>query len=473
MSSSVIIDWERLAAAERDRCLGLQQEFAETRARARRLARRCAVARAVTGARVGVPEVVTPGIEEGSVALAEQLASVREQLTVVETRLAESAGAYARERAAARPASGAATAERAAPRTTAAGELAAWRARESERRRTLDDAAAGRARAEVAERAAAATLEQAAELARALPGRAEEVHAAARGVLAGEPGAQESFARLTAAAREAARADRAREEAALLRERIALVTEQVGAARHRGARSYADALRTRTDGCGDDLPALAETLHLAEEVLGRLTAEESRAELVAAVHEAMGEVWSLTDASEGAGASEGAHVSDGAGAAHTAGVAHDAGAAHAAGVAHGDAEARLRAATVLVPLPDAFPYHAVRFDLDDADALTAEVVRLPGGDPAADRTAQEHMCGDMDELTARLAARGFATKWREQAPAGAVAAGTTAAHGTAAGSSAEEASAEESRAAALSRARATTTTQARTTRPTGPAGGGR
>ncbi|WP_328922586.1 hypothetical protein [Streptomyces griseoaurantiacus] len=444
MSSSVIIDWEQLAAAERDRCLALRQEFLEARAHARRLARRCAVARAVTGTRVGVPEVVTPGIEEGSTALAEQLDSVRERLAAVETQLEESARTYARERAAARPARGTAV-PRPGATTTATDQLAAWRARENERQRALDDAVADRNRAEAAERAAAATLEQAAELARALPGRAEEVHAAARGVLAGEPGAQESFARLSAAARETARAERAREEATLLRERIALVTERVAAARHPAADTYADTLRARTDGCGEDPAALTAALRLAQEVLGRLTAAESRAELVAAVHEAMGEVWSLTDAPDGTAAVGGAAA------------------------ARGDV-------AVLLPLPDAFPHHAVRFDVDGADALTAEVVRLPGGDPATDRAAQERMCGDMDELTERLAARGFATRWREQAPAGAFpAAAATAGDAAADGgrsTAGETARAEQERAAAISRARAAAPRQA-ASRPTGPEGGRR
>jgi hypothetical protein len=444
MSSSVIIDWEQLAAAERDRCLGLQQEFLEARAHARRLARRCAVARAVTGTRIGVPDVATPGIEEGSAALAAQLDSVRERLAAVETQLEESARTYARERAAARPGRGTAV-PRPGATTTATDQLAAWRARENERQRALDDATADRSRAEAAERAAIVTLERAAELARALPGRADEVHAAARGMLAGTPGAQESFARLSAAARETSRAERAREEATLLRERIVLVTEQVAAARHPAAGRYADTLRARTDGCGEDPAALTAALGLAQEVLGRLTAAESRAELVAAVHEAMGEVWSLTDAPDGTAAVGGAAA------------------------ARGDA-------AVLVPLPDTFPHHAVRFDVDGADTLTAEVVRLPGGDPAADRAAQEQMCGDMDELTERLATRGFATRWREQAPAGAfpaAAAGAGDAATEGGRSTAEEtARAEQERAAAVSRARAAAPRQA-ASRPTGSEGGRR
>lgn len=129
-----------------------------------------------------------------------------------------------------------------------------------------------------------------------------------------------------------------------------------------------------------------------------------------------------------------------------------------------------------MPLPDAFPHHAVRFDVDGADALTAEVVRLPGGDPATDRAAQERMCGDMDELTERLAARGFATRWREQAPAGAFpAAAATAGDAAADGgrsTAGETARAEQERAAAISRARAAVPRQA-ASRPTGPEGGRR
>lgn len=120
MSSSVFIDWKQLAAEERDRCLRLQQDFVETRAYARRLARRCAATQAVTGARIGVPLVVTPGIEEGSGALAEQLGALRARLTEVEEQLDSAARGFARERAAARPARQAA-APPARPSSTAAG----------------------------------------------------------------------------------------------------------------------------------------------------------------------------------------------------------------------------------------------------------------------------------------------------------------------------------------------------------------
>jgi hypothetical protein len=142
----------------------------------------------------------------------------------------------------------------------------------------------------------------------------------------------------------------------------------------------------------------------------------------------------------------------------------------------GGAAAARGDAAVLVPLPDTFPHHAVRFDVDGADTLTAEVVRLPGGDPAADRAAQEQMCGDMDELTERLATRGFATRWREQAPAGAfpaAAAGAGDAATEGGRSTAEEtARAEQERAAAVSRARAAAPRQA-ASRPTGSEGGRR
>ncbi|WP_371662718.1 hypothetical protein [Streptomyces sp. NBC_00280] len=419
MSSSVFIDWKQLAAEERDRCLRLQQDFVETRAYARRLARRCAATQAVTGARIGVPLVVTPGIEEGSGALAEQLGALRARLTEVEEQLDSAARGFARERAAARPARQAA-APPARPGSTAAGELAAWRERENARQRAEAESAAERARAETAERAAATTLARAAELAEALPGRAEEVHGAARAVLAGAPGAEDAFARLATAGREAERAARAREEATMLRERIALVTAQVSAARHPKAAGYADTLRAREAECGDDTGRLGDLLRLAQEVLGRLTAAESRAELIAAVHAAMNEVWSVTDAT---GPMTAEH--------------------HASAAGHRDN-------ALFVPLPDTFPHHAVRFDLDDADLLTAEIVRTRDGDPAADRAAQEHMCADMDELTARLAARGFASTWREQAPAGAFAA-ETAARSESGGEAAARAEAE---AAAISRARA-------------------
>ncbi|MEI5527800.1 hypothetical protein WB401_09875 [Streptomyces brasiliscabiei] len=43
----------------------------DTRAYARRPARRCAATQAVTGVRIGVPLVTTAGMEEGSAALAE------------------------------------------------------------------------------------------------------------------------------------------------------------------------------------------------------------------------------------------------------------------------------------------------------------------------------------------------------------------------------------------------------------------
>lgn len=410
MSASVIIDWERLAAEERDRCLRLQQEFIEERARARRLTRRCAAAEAVTGVRVCVPRVVMPGIEEGSDALAEQLGALRQRLTSVEGQLDSAARNFTRERTAARPARRAG-ASRARPTTTAADDLAAWRERESARQRAETEVTAARARAEAAERAAVTTLARAADLAEAMPDRAEEVHEAARSVLAGAPGAEEDFARLATAGREATRAVRAREEAALLRERIGLLTGQVARASHPRAEAYANSLRDREADCGDDPGRLTEVLGLAQEVLGRLTAAESRAQLIAAVHEAMGEVWSLTDSAGPMTAT----------------------------TRDGD--------TFLVPLPERFPHHAVQFAVGDDDALTAEVVRLPGGDSRTDRAAQEHMCADMDEMTVRLAARGFASTWREQAPAGAFAAGTAAR----AGGASERA--EEAEAAALTRAR--------------------
>ena len=422
MSSSVIIDWEQLAAEERDRCLRLQQDFIETRAHARRLGRRCAVTQAVTGVRIAVPLVATPGIEEGSAALAEQLGTLRARLTGVEEQLDSAARGFARERAAARPARQM-VAPAARPSTTAAGELAAWRAREETRRRAETEAAAEQARAEAAERTAATTLARAAELAAVLPHRAEEVHGAARAVLAGAPGAEDAFARFAAAGREAEHAARVREEAALQHERIALVVAQVSAARHPKAAGYADTLRAREAGCADDPARLGELLRLAQEVLGRLTAAESRAELIAAVHAAMNEVWSVTEAT---GPLTAEHRE------HAAGHQENA---------------------LLVPLPDTFPHHAVRFDLDDADLLTAEIVRSHDGDPAADRAAQQHMCADMDKLTVRLAARGFASTWREQAPAGAFAAETaeTAAH---AESGEEAARQAETEAAVISRARA-------------------
>ncbi|MGW5103783.1 hypothetical protein [Streptomyces sp. NPDC004100] len=428
MSASVIIDWERLAAEERARCLRLQQEFIEVRAYVRTLNRRCAATEAVTGVRIAVPLVVMPGIEEGSGALAEQLESLRRNLTAVEEQLDSSARAFARERASARPAAQAAPSPASRPRTTAADDLAAWRAKEDERRRTATEAAERQARAEAAERTAATTLARAAELAEALPERAAEVHGAAQAVLAGAPGAEETFARLVATGRDATRAARAREEAVLLRERIALMAERVEEAVHPKAHAYAAVLREREAGCGDDAGQLAEVLGIAQEVLGRLTAAESRAELIAAVHEAMGASWSLTDAS-----------------------------APATATATAAAPTAAEGASVVVPLPEAFPHHAVRFGLDDADALTAEVVRLPGGDPAADRAAQEHMCAEMDELTARLAARGFATTWREQAPAGAFAAMAAATGGTTgatrADTAADAARREEAEAAEAARAR--------------------
>ncbi|WP_143203947.1 hypothetical protein [Streptomyces kebangsaanensis] len=431
MSSSVIIDWEQLAAEERARCLRLQQEFIDTRAYARRLARRCAATQAVTGVRIGVPLVTTPGIEEGSAALAEQLSSLRKRLTSVEEQLDSAARGFAHERAAARPVRQA-PAPAARPSTTAADELAAWRERESTRQRAETEAAAERVRAEAAEREAATRLARAADLAEALPDRAEEVHDAARAVLAGAPGAEAAFARLAAAGREAEHAARAREEVAVLRERIALVAEQVTAARDPKAPAYADMLRAQEAKCGDDLARLGDVLRVAQEVLGRLTAAESRAELIVAVHAAMSEVWSLT-AAPGAVTAEPAESATG----HrvSTGVAGAAG--HLVN-------------TVLVPLPDAFPHHAIRFDMNDADSLTAEIVRIPGGDPAADRAAQEHMCADMDELTARLAARGFASTWREQAPAGALPVETAARVER----DQEAAERAETAAAAISRARA-------------------
>ncbi|UXY29676.1 hypothetical protein [Streptomyces sp. HUAS TT20] len=277
-------------------------------------------------------------------------------------------------------------------------------------------------------------LARAAELAEALPDRADEVHDTARAVLVGAPGAEAAFARLAAMGREAERAARAREEAVLLHERIALVAEQVAAARDPKAPAYADTLRAQEAKCGDDLARLGDVLRVAQEVLGRLTATESRTELIAAVHAAMSEVWSLTDApgpmtAQRRASTVGPHEST----------------AYAGDAGH-------PADSVLVPLPDTFPHHAVRFDLDDADSLTAEIVRMPGGDPAADRAAQEHMCADMDELTARLAARGFASTWREQAPAGAFAAETVArAQGTR-----EATERAEAEAAAINRARSAT-----------------
>lgn len=418
MSSSVIIDWARLEAEERDRCLRLQQDFIETRAYARRLARRCAATQAVTGVRIGVPLVVAPGIEDGSGVLAEQLGALRARLTDVEEQLDSAARGFARERAAARPARQVA-APPARPSSTAAGELAAWRERENARQRAETEAVAERARAEAAERAAATTLARAAELAEALPDRAEEVHGAARAVLAGTSGAEDAFVRLAAAGREAERAARAREEATVLRERIALVAAQVSAANHPKAAGYADTLRAREAGCEDDAARLGDLLRLAQEVLGRLTAAESRAELIAAVHAAMNEVWSVTDAT-------GPMTAE-----------------------HGESAAGYRENALFVPLTDTFPHHAVRFDLDDADLLTAEIVRTHDGDPAADRAAQEHMCADMDELTARLAARGFASTWREQAPAGAFAAEAAAR----AESGGEAAARAEAEAAVISRAR--------------------
>ncbi|WP_333756324.1 hypothetical protein [Streptomyces sp. IBSBF 3352] len=419
MSASVIIDWERLAAEERARCLNLQQEFIEARAHARTLDRRCAATEAVTRTRIEVPLVVVPDIEEGSGALAEQLTALRRRLTDVEERLDSSARDFVRQQASARPARSAAPAPPARPRTTAADELAAWREKENERRRAEIAAVERRARAETAERTAASTLARAAELAEALPGRAEEVHGAAQAVLTGQPGAEDAFARLVAAGREATRRARAREEAALLRERIVLLTERVAEAAHPKARAYADTLRQREADCADDTGRLTEVLGLVQEVLGRLTAAESRAELIAAVHAAMGEQWSLTDVPGPATAAASATAVEGA--------------------------------SVVVPLPEAFPHHAVRFDLDAVDALTAEVVRLPGGDPAMDRGAQERMCAEMDELTAQLAARGFATTWREQAPAGAFAAMAGATRTT----DAAERAREEAEAAEVSRARQT------------------
>ncbi|MEU1476944.1 hypothetical protein [Streptomyces sp. NPDC005760] len=409
MSASVVIDWEQLAAEERARCLRLQQQFIEARAYARTLDRRCAATEAVTGVRITVPLVVIPETEEGSEALAGQLGVLRRRLTDVEEQLDSSARGFAREQATARPARLASPSPASRPRTTAADDLAAWRARERERQRTETEAAEQRTRAAAAERTAATTLARAAELAEALPGRAEEVHGAAQAVLAGAPGAEAAFTRLVATGREATRQARAREEAVLLRERIALLAERVAEAAHPKAGTYAQTLRERETDCGDDTVRLAEVLGLAQEVLGRLTAAESRAELIAAVHDAMGGAWSLTDVS-----------------APTAAGAMTAPATAAEG------------ASVVVPLPEAFPHHAVRFGLDDADALTAEVVRLPGGDPAADRAAQEHVCAEMDELTARLAARGFATTWREQAPAGAFAAMVAAAVGTSGAAAATE-----------------------------------
>ncbi|MEU0414103.1 hypothetical protein ABZ307_40845 [Streptomyces griseorubiginosus] len=419
MSSSVIIDWERLAAEERARCLRLQQEFIEVRAHARTLDRRCAVTEAVTGARIAVPLVVMPEIEEGSGVMAEQLQSVRRHLTAVEEQLDAAARGFTREQAAVRPTRQGVPSPAARSRTTAAGDLAAWRAKEDERRRTETAAAERRTRAEAAERTAATVLARAAELTEALPDRAEEVRRAAQAVLAGEPGAEDGFARLVATGREATRAAREREEATLLRERIALLTERVATASHPKAGAYAETLRRRESDCRDDTVRLAELLDLAQEVLGRLTAAESRAELIAAVHGAMGEAWSLTDASVSAPVTT------------TTAAAEE-------------------ATSVLVPLPGTFPHHAVRFGLDDVDALTAEVVRLPGGDPAADRAAQQQMCAGMDELTARLAARGFATVWREQAPAGAFAAMSATAHTA---DAAEASRREEAEAAEVSRAR--------------------
>lgn len=423
MSSSVIIDWERLAAEERARCLRLQQEFLEVRAYSRTLNRRCAVTEAVTGARITVPLVVMPEIEEGSGALLEQLNALRRNLTAVEEQLDSAARGFTREQAAARPTQHSAPSPVARSRTTAADDLAAWRAKEDERRRTETAAAEQRTRAEAAERTAATVLARAGELAEALPDRAEEVHRAAQAVLAGAAGAEEGFARLVAAGRQATRAARDREEAELLRERLALLTERIATASHPRAGAYAQTLRQRESDCRNDTVRLAELLDLAQEVLGRLTAAESRAALIAAVHGAMGEAWSLTDAPASTAAT----------------------AATVAATAEDDM-------SVVVPLPGPFAHHAVRFGLDDVDALTAEVVRLPGGDPAADQAAQQHMCAGMDELTARLAARGFATVWREQAPAGAFAA-MSAATTASARTADTEASRQEAEAAEVSRAR--------------------
>ncbi|MEU7662027.1 hypothetical protein [Streptomyces lincolnensis] len=382
MSSSVVIDWKLLAEQERSACLRHREAFVELRRRARTLERRAAVVGAVTGSRISVPSVTEPGLDADSGNLASALDAASALLARTEERLHAAIAVHS---SSARPAARLPAAETAPPPVgpSAAEELARWRERQGARR----DPARKPLNSAETEKA----YTQAAEVIEVFPDRKDQILELVRTSVAGDTGDALALARVRAEADAAIEERRDGERAASLRERIQLLISRIADSTH--GRDYAATLSDRVAAAGLDGPRLQRLYDQSRTLLGELTSWQDRSDLLATMEQAMADVWDFGP--------------DTPMVILTAAGTDD------------------RALATPLPTRTAHPTqagHAVRLTIEQNSLVHAEVVRLPGGNPAGDTEAQSLLCDRMDEFAARMADHGCPVSWTEGPPAGAVAA---------------------------------------------------